>query len=427
MKQEQNELLTQTGAGTAMGELFRRYWLPALLATELPEADCAPVRVTLLSERLIGFRDSEGRMGLIDEFCAHRGVSLWFGRNEESGLRCPYHGWKYDVTGQCVEVPSEPAESGYCEKIKLKAYPLVERGGVLWTYMGPPEHQPPLPEFEFAMVPAAQNYVCKRVQECNYLQAMEGGIDSAHVTFLHRGNMETDPLFKGAKGNAYNMNDLRPQFEVVESDSGLHIGVRRNAENGQYYWRITPWVMPCFTMIPPRGDYSLHGHFWIPIDDENCWTWTYSYHPVRDLGVEERQAMLDGHGPFARLIPGTFVTQQNKGNDYLVDRQAQKEGRSYSGVEGFGMQDSSIQESMGMIQDRTTENLVSTDNGVIMARSRLLKAAKALMEHGTAPPGTNPEQHRVRSVSIVLPADLAFSEGAREHMSVREGVVPASV
>ena len=410
-----------------MGELFRRYWLPALLATELPGPDCAPVRVKLLSERLIGFRDSDGKMGLLDEFCAHRGVSLWFGRNEDSGLRCPYHGWKYDVTGQCVEVPSEPAESGYCEKIKLKAYPLVERGGVLWTYMGPPEHQPPLPEFEFATVPAPQSYICKRVQESNYLQAMEGGIDSAHVTFLHRGNLETDPLFKGAKGNAYNLNDLRPKFEVVESDSGLYIGVRRNAENGQYYWRITPWVMPCFTMIPPRGDYPLHGHFWVPADDENCWTWTYGYHPVRALSAEERQAMIDGHGAFARLIPGTFLTQQNKDNDYLMDRQAQKDGRSFGGVNGFGMQDSSIQESMGVIQDRTRENLVSTDNGVIMARSRLLKAARELMERSTVPPGTDPEQQRVRSVSIVLPHDVAFTEGARQDLRASEGVPQRSV
>ena len=150
----QNDFLSQTGPGTPMGDLFRRYWIPALLAEELPEPDCPPVRVKLLSERLIAFRDTQGSFGLIDEFCAHRGVSLWFGRNEENGLRCAYHGWKYDVTGQCVDVPSEPAESGFCKKIKLKAYPCVERGGVIWTYMGPPELQPPLPEFEWATVPA---------------------------------------------------------------------------------------------------------------------------------------------------------------------------------------------------------------------------------------------------------------------------------
>jgi len=195
MKAEQNELLTRTGPGTPMGELFRRYWMPALLASELPAPDCPPVRLKLLGERMVAFRDTNGRLGLIDEFCAHRGVSLWFGRNEECGLRCPYHGWKYDVTGQCVEVPSEPVESGFCKKIKLKSYPLVERGGVIWVYMGPPDQQPPLPEFEFATVPEEQSYMSKRVQECNWLQAMEGGIDSSHVSFLHSGQLNHDPLF----------------------------------------------------------------------------------------------------------------------------------------------------------------------------------------------------------------------------------------
>jgi phenylpropionate dioxygenase-like ring-hydroxylating dioxygenase large terminal subunit len=227
LKADQNDLVSQTGPATPMGQLFRSYWTPALLAAELPEKDSPPVRVKLLSERLVAFRDSEGRYGLIDEFCAHRGVSLWFGRNEECGLRCPYHGWKFDVTGQCVEVPSEPAESGFAKRIKLKSYPLIERGGVLWTYMGPPDKQPPLPQWEFSLVPAGQRFVSKRLQECNWLQALEGGIDSSHVSWLHRANVVSDPLFKGAKGNEYNMGDMRPVFEVVESDGGLYIGARR--------------------------------------------------------------------------------------------------------------------------------------------------------------------------------------------------------
>src|SRR4051812_39961340 len=172
MRAEQNELLTRTGPGTPMGELFRRYWLPALLAQELPEPDCPPVRVKLLSERLIAFRDTAGRVGLMDEFCAHRGVSLWFGRNEENGLRCPYHGWKYDVNGQCTEVPSEPVESGFCSKIRLTSYPCIERGGIVWTYMGPTEHKPELPELEWATLPTSHTFISKRLQECNWLQAM---------------------------------------------------------------------------------------------------------------------------------------------------------------------------------------------------------------------------------------------------------------
>jgi phthalate 4,5-dioxygenase len=427
LRKEQNDLLTQTGPGTSGGKLFRSYWLPALLAEELPENECPPVRVKLLSERLLAFRDTQGRYGLIDEFCAHRGVSLWFGRNEDNGLRCPYHGWKYDHTGQCIEVPSEPAESGFCQKIKLKSYPLVERGGVLWTYMGPPDQQPPLPEWEFATVPADQSFMSKRVQESNWLQAMEGGIDSSHVSFLHRGDLSSDPLFKGAKGNQYNLKDSRPVFEVVESSGGLYIGARRNAENGHYYWRITQWVMPSFTMIAPRGNHPMHGHFWVPIDDENCWTWSFDYHPIRNLTETEVQAMRDGKGIHVKYVEGTFRPLANKDNDYLIDRAAQKAGRTYSGVEGIAMQDASLQESMGPVVDRAKENLVSTDNGIIMARHRLLRSVKALMDKSVVPPGVDPAHQRVRSVAVVLPPDQPFKDAAKDALTARPGVAPASV
>ena len=427
LRKEQSDLITQTGPGTPAGQLFRSYWIPAMLAGELPENECPPVRVKLLSERLLAFRDTNGRYGLIDEFCAHRGVSLWFGRNEECGLRCPYHGWKYDVTGQCIDVPSEPEDSGFANKIKLNSYPLIERGGILWTYMGPADKQPPLPEWEFATVPAAQTFSSKRLQESNWLQAMEGGIDSSHVSFLHRGDLNSDPLFKGAKGNQYNLNDSRPVFEVVESPGGLYIGARRNAENGHYYWRITQWVMPSFTMIAPRGTHSVHGHFWIPIDDENCWVWSFDYHPIRELTPEEVAAMRDGKGLHVKYVPGTYQPLANKDNDYLMNRASQKAGRTFSGVEGIGMQDASLQESMGPVVDRTKENLVSTDNGIIMARHRLLRAVKLLSDKGTTPPGVDPEHQKVRSVAIVLPPDQPFKDGAREAMIARPDTAPASV
>ena len=426
LRKEQNDLLTQTGPGTPMGQLFRCYWIPALLADELPETDCPPVRVKLLSERLLAFRDTQGRYGLIDEFCAHRGVSLWFGRNEECGLRCPYHGWKFDVTGQCVEVPSEPAESGFCQKIKLKSYPLVERGGVLWTYMGPPDRQPPLPEWEFAIVPPEQRFVSKRWQECNWLQAMEGGIDSSHVSFLHRGDLETDPLFKGAKGNKYNLGDLMPVFEVVESPGGLYIGARRNAENGNYYWRITQWVMPSFTMIPPRGDHPVHGHFWIPIDDENCWAWSFDYHPTARLPTTRCRRCATARASTSTYVPGTFRPLANKDNDYLIDRAAQKAGRTFSGIEGIAMQDASLQESMGPIVDRTKENLVSTDNGIIMARHRLLRAAKALAEKGTTPPGVDAGAS-ARALGRGDPAARPAVQGGAKDARAAPGVAHASV
>lgn len=427
LKPEINELLTGTGPGTAMGELFRQYWMPALLADELPDNDCPPVRVKLLSERLLAFRDSEGKYGLIDEFCAHRGVSLWFGRNEESGLRCAYHGWKYDTSGQCIDVPSEPEGSRFPQKVRLKSYPLVRIGDVLWTHMGDPEHCPEPPVWEFAHLRPEQTYTSKRWQECNWLQALEGGIDSSHVSWLHSGGLKDDPLFKNAKGNEYSLSDRKPFFEVAEADGGLFIGARRNAEEGHYYWRITPWVMPNFTMIPPRGDHPVHGHFWVPIDDENCWTYSFDYHPTRPLTDSELQAMREGYGVHNQYVPGTYRPLQNKDNDYLMDREAQRRGETFSGVWGIAMQDASLQESMGPIVDRSKERLVSTDSGIIQARIRLRKAAEALRDHGVTPPGVDPEHQRVRSASVVLPVDRGFIEASRDALSVTPGTKHASV
>jgi hypothetical protein len=216
-------------------------------------------------------------------------------------------------------------------------------------------------------------------------------------------------------------------FEVVDAPGGLFIGARRNAENGHYYWRVTPWVMPSFTMIAPRGDHTVHGHFWIPIDDEACWAWSFDYHATRAIRPEERQAMKDGHGIHVTYVPGTWRPAANKDNDYLIDREAQRRGETMSGVAGIAMQDASLQESMGPIVDRTKENLVSTDNGIIMARHRLLRAAKALAETGVLPPGRDPEHQRIRSAALVLPPDASFVTAAADALRVREGVAHASV
>jgi hypothetical protein len=216
-------------------------------------------------------------------------------------------------------------------------------------------------------------------------------------------------------------------FEVVESDGGLFIGARRDAEAGHYYWRITPWVMPNFTLIPPRGDHPVHGHFWVPIDDENTWAWSFDYHTVRALTAEERQAMKDGHGVHNEYVPGTYRPLENKDNDYLMDRAAQKRGETFSGVKGIAMQDASLQESMGPIVDRTKENLVSTDNGIIMARQKLRKAVIAMRDKGVRPPGVDPAHHRVRSASVVLPRGDSFVEKCRTDLTVTYGMKHSSV
>jgi len=422
ISREDNEALTRTGAGTLMGDLFRRYWLPALHSSEIPKPDCAPVRVKLLGEALISFRDSNGKIGLLDEFCAHRGVSLWFGRNEDCGLRCPYHGWKYDVTGQCVELPSEGADGPMRKRMKLKSYPCLELGGVVWTYMGPPALRPEPPGVEWAHVPPARRYVSKRLQESNYLQAMEGGIDSSHVSFLHGAALKRDPLFKGSKGNEYNLRDSMPEFDVVDFPGGLLIGARRNAERGRYYWRITPWVLPTHTIIPPRAGHPLGAHVWVPIDDQHCWAWSINYHPRRSLKISELKAMRSGKGIHVKYLPGTFLPLQNRRNDYLIDRKSE----NFSGVEGIAMQDASLQESMVPIQDRTRENLCPTDRGIVMARKKLLEAAQAARE-SRAIPGLLAAEQRVRSCSIELPRGQHFREHARHGLFAPPDTDPVTV
>jgi hypothetical protein len=223
------------------------------------------------------------------------------------------------------------------------------------------------------------------------------------------------------------MSDLRPYFEVVEFEGGLFVGARRTAEEGQYYWRITPWVMPAFTMVPPRGDHPVHGHFWVPIDDENCWVFSFDYHAYRPLTKAELQAMRDGYGVHNQYEPGTYRPLQNKDNDYMMDREAQRRGETFSGVFGISMQDAALQESMGPVVDRSKERLVAADSGIIKARRQLERAAIALRDHGIVPPGVDPAHHRVRSASIVLPAERSFLESCREALSVSPGVRHVSV
>src|ERR1700704_5524793 len=394
---ERNELLTRVGRGTPIGELFRRYWLPVLLAEELPEPDCAPVRVKLLGERLIAFRDTQGRIGLIEEFCAHRGVSLWFGRNEENGIRCPYHGWKYDVSGRCVDLPSEP---GMCKDIKLDSYPAIERAGVIWAYLGPAEEKPEEPAYEWTEVPPAHRYISKRLQECNYLQAMEGALDSIHSGFLHRYSVADDPLLKRDPDSlALLLADRKPKIIPEVSPAGLYVATRRNAGEDRYYWRVTQWLMPCFSFFPPYGDNPYGGHAFVPTDDERCWTFSIDYHPFRALTEAEREAAHAGRGIHVPLIEGSFIPVANRRNDYLIDRAAQNAKKTFSGVLGVGGQDAAIQESMGTIQDRAREHLVSSDNGIVKTRRLLMDAASAVAR-GDAPPGVAPPGPGARAGSM---------------------------
>jgi phenylpropionate dioxygenase-like ring-hydroxylating dioxygenase large terminal subunit len=418
MERETAETLLRTGPGTPMGTLLRRYWVPALLSEEIAEPDCPQVRVQILGEKLLAFRDTEGRPGLIDEFCTHRGASLFFGRNEENGIRCSYHGLKFNRDGQCVEVPSAPPDSAasVCERMRTKAYPCIERAGIVWAYMGPKDKRPALPEVEWCTLPESHVFVSKRMQESNYLQAMEGGIDTSHVTYVHRYEVDEDPMFQNCKANDYIRADGNVVFEIEKTDFGLTLYGRRNGEPNSYYWRITQWLFPWFTLIPPFGEHSLSGHVWVPIDDERCWAWSVNFRPERPLSAEERRDMQAGKGIHCEVDPHTFRPRANKDNDYLIDRRAQKEKRAFSGVFGFAMQDASLQESMGPIQDLAREKLLPTDRGIVMAR-RVLQEAAAGLQQGVEPPALDAGKQRVRAAGVLLERGVRPQEWAGEHLA----------
>ncbi len=403
MDKDTAELLTRTGVGTAMGDLLRRYWVPILGAAEIAAPDGPQVRVQILGEKLLAFRDSSGQPGLIDEFCTHRGVSLFFGRNEECGIRCAYHGLKFDRTGACVDVPSAPQVA---ERMRIKAYPCIERGGIVWAYMGPADKQPAPPEVEWCTLPASQVYVSRRLQQSNYLQAMEGGIDTAHVSYVHRYQVDQDPLHQGVKALDYIKADGNVVFDIEKNPFGLTLYGRRNGEPDSYYWRITQWIFPWFSLIPPFGEHALGGHVWVPVDDENCWAWSINYQPDKALSHEERALMDAGHGIHVLYETGAQAVawrpQRNRDNDYLIDRQAQRDRRAYSGVFGISEQDASLQESMGPIQDRTKELLLPTDKGIVMARAMLAESARAL-RLGVEPPALDASTQRVRAAGVLLP------------------------
>jgi phthalate 4,5-dioxygenase len=423
MANEMMKTLVQTGRGTPTGNLLRRYWVPVMLNSEIGEPDGPQVRVQIMGEKLLAFRDTQGRPGLISEFCSHRGVSLYFGRNEENGIRCSYHGLKFDVTGKCVDVPQAPQT---CERMSITGYPCVERAGILWAYMGPKDKQPAPPGVEWANLAETQVFVSKRLQECNYLQAMEGGIDTSHVSFVHRFEVDGDPLHQGTKANDYIKADGNVVFEIERNEFGLTMFGRRKGEPDSYYWRVTQWLFPWYNLIPPFGDHALGGHVWVPIDDHHCWAWSINFQPHRPLTAQERQHLSDGKGVHCEYedgtaVPGgTFRPKANKDNDYLLDRKAQKERRAYSGVFGFAAQDASLQESMGPIQDHENEKLLPSDRAIVMARRMLYEAAVNL-EQGIEPPALDSNKQRVRAAGVLLPLDQKPQDWAKVHLADAKG------
>ena len=420
LSREDNERLVRVGRGTPAGELFRRYWQPALLSTELPENDGPPIRVRLLSEDLIAFRDTNGKVGLVDAYCPHRRAPLFFGRNEECGLRCVYHGWKFDVTGQCVDLPSEPASSPMKNNIKVLAYPTIEKAGMVWAYLGPKETMPAPPDYEWTRAPATHGYVSKTYEHCNYLQGLEGGLDTAHSSYLHNLNIHNNSLPR--------QRDRAPQLEVLRTDYGYsYISTRRLGEDGNYV-RVYHYVMPFQQMrggingVQGRNEVpQLDGHLWVPIDDRqtNVYNWCYSADPAISISAEQAEAHEHHSGRGQEdLIPGSFTLKRNPSNDYLIDRQVQKT-RTYTGIEGVNTQDFAIQEGMGPIVDRSHEYLGTTDRAIVTLR-RMLLDATAAVERGETPPGVDPKTHSgIRPYDGVVPPGGTWRETFAEGLTCK--------
>ncbi len=444
LSREDNELLCRVGSGTPVGAMLRQYWVPALMSSELPERDGAPVRVRLMGENLIAFRVTSGKIGLIQNHCPHRGASLFFGRNEEEGLRCVYHGWKYSCEGHCVDMPSEPEESNFKSKIHATAYPCVERNDIIWTYMGPRQTPPPLPDIEPNMLPRGEYAVQKVLRECNWFQGLEGDIDTSHLGFLHLGAIKPEQTTPGTF-DYYNVADRAPKYEVVDTEFGTSYGAYRPAEADTYYWRIAHFLFPFFTMIP-TGILGMQVlvRAWVPVDDEHIMFWSITAPRSRvgsgaaggaaGLNAGGRAVAAAGARPGGfEFLPdspdwlGKFRLAQNKDNDYLIDREAQRT-QSFTGIAGIHQQDQAVTESMGPIYDRTQEHLGTSDAMVIRTRRRVINAARALRDNAVTPPGVdNPAVYRHRSGGVILPRDCDWLEATKGLREAFAGPTPEKI
>jgi phthalate 4,5-dioxygenase oxygenase subunit len=400
-----NEYLCRIGPGTPMGNLMRQYWLPAIRSDELAAPDCPPLRVKLLGEELIGFRTSSGKVGLVPNSCPHRGASLFFGRNEEEGLRCVYHGWKFDTSGACVDMPSEPVESNFKNKVRARAYPTHERNGIIWAYMGPRDVPPPLPDIEASLACSGAHEISVLHRPCNWMQGWEGEMDTVHAAFLHGGQNQYDEYEQGSF-NYYQYKQRDAKFSTIETEYGLSNGAFRPAEADTYYWRVTHILFPFYNMIPTgKIGEGLRIGAYVPMDDDHTLHWEIQIIP----GAASNGPMFlrgSHRVPNTSGWYGRFNVEETLQNDYLIDRELQRSNRGqggYTGILNGRLQDAAVTETMGPIYDRSHEHLGTTDQFIIRARRRMIMAAKAL-EQGIVPPGVDtPEVYRQRSGEMVLP------------------------
>ncbi len=428
LKPEDNERLCRIGPGTPMGALLRRYWLPAALSEELPEPDGAPVRVRILGEDLIAFRDTHGDVGLVSAFCPHRRAPMFFGRNEECGLRCVYHGWKFDRDGTCVDMPSEPPDSAILrqaqdDRVRIEAYPTWEGGGMVWAYLGPPELRPPAPEFEVCRAPATHRTTTKILQECNWVQALEGAIDSVHSGMLHSDTIHDPRLLRNQRCEVE--FDLEP---YGLGGAAIHpLADPRFPE--PFYARSFHYVMPIHSIrglkytrygeIDPAP--TISGQIYVPIDDHSCWAYSYLYSAVPEIELPQAIVQRRGLPSAENPPPKDYRSPRNIRNDYLIDRQLQKT-TSYTGITGMNTQDFAVQEGMGgsgAICDRSREHLAHSDQVIIAMRRLLFEGADAV-ERGEAPRGLDPAVYRdVRGTDAMVPEGTTWRTVLREGLAAR--------
>ena len=409
-----NELLTRVGPGTPMGQFMRQYWVPACMSSEL-QNDAAPLRVMLLGEKLIAFRDSEGRVGVLDHRCPHRCASLFFGRNEEGGVRCVYHGWKFDVEGNCLEMPNVPAKQDFSPKVKARAFKTLERAGLVWVYMGDAAEPPPFPLAEIAAVPSEHIGLYALQAECNWLQGLEGNIDTSHFGFLHMGKASPDEIDL-SNMHSHALLNRAPEYHVKETPWGTMYCAYRSAGNEQTYYRVAPYLFPFWTLFPDGtfGD-NIVTDIWVPMDDTHTMVYNV-YYNLRSalLRTQKTGEAIGGLESVSNYSPeympnsddwfGRWRPKDNIHNDYNIDRDAQRRD-SFTGIMSVPIQDLAITESMGAIVDRSMEHLAASDRMIVMTRRRLLNAVKAFMADGTLPPGVrDPDVYRyARSGSFIAP------------------------
>jgi phthalate 4,5-dioxygenase oxygenase subunit len=426
---EENDGLTKVGPGTLMGNLFRQYWIPVTPAADINEPGGRPIRVKLLGEELVLFRARNGKVGLVGAFCPHRLGPLFFGRVEEDGIRCPYHGWKFAPGGKCLEMPNIPAEQQFSEKIYHPGYPCVERGGIIWTYMGAAKNFSLVPDLEFLRVDDEDRQYRLFFQECNYLQVLEGGIDPTHVMWLHSPYDLTDEELteqqQPAQHKIAQKSGARTplDIEIADTPGGFTYGAKRPAGAGKSLWRVNQFVMPFYTM-PPGGD-QKQARAYVPVDDENCVKWQIKWYPSKSIKQSSAETL---RGPFAEeaydpptnSVPfGHIRTKAKRSNDYMMNWETHNTRRF--GIAGVNLQDVCVTENEGPapILDRTKENLCSGDMSIIKARRLLLEAARAWREQGTVPIGARDAGvYRVRGCAMVVPDDIDWVEGVQDTITV---------